>query len=403
MRIALLTQYFPPEVGAAQARVSELAEVLSERGHEVTVITAMPSYPLGRVFDGYGGLVRRERLGKVVVLRVAAVPAKSARLVPRMFCYMSFVLSSVLFGGLCIGRQDVLVVESPPLFLGLSGIVLAWAKRSRLVVNIADLWPESAVRLGVIRRASLAHRMALGLERLCYSRAWFVSGQSKGTLEDIGVRFPNVERFLLPNSCDVKRFGRRFATEGARQRLDPDGDGFVVTYAGLHGLAQGLSQVLDAAALLRGESTVRFALIGSGPEKAELVKMAEARGLSNVRFLDPVPPEDVASLLASSDAVLVTMRMYLPGAVPSKVYEGLASERPLLLMAAGEAAEIVGRDDAGVVLEPGDARGLASAILALRERPLEFERMCRRARIVAERFDSPKACAEAFAVRLEAA
>ena len=123
MKIAILTQYYPPEMGAPQARLSDLAQRLVENGHEVTVLTGMPNYPTGRLYPGYRGVFRRESLDGVTVLRTVIVPAKSARFAPRMASYLSFLVSSLLGGAACLGRLDYLMTESPPLFLGVTGFL----------------------------------------------------------------------------------------------------------------------------------------------------------------------------------------------------------------------------------------------------------------------------------------
>lgn len=402
MRITFLTQYFPPEVGAPQARLSELAELLAERGHRMTVLTAMPSYPTGRIFAGYGGFFRREFRGEVRVLRTAVYPTQSASLVRRLASYLSFVVSSALVGTFRLGRQDVLLVESPPLFLGMSAIWLALVTRARLVFNVSDLWPDGAIRLGLVREGSLSHRLASALERLCYRRASLVTGQSRTILSDIAERFPGIATFHLTNGCDTRRFGGDKATDEMRRRLDPEGGCFVATYAGLHGLAQGLRQILEAARILRDEARVRFVLVGDGPEKADLQALAAEWQLTNVRFLDPVPSAEMPALLASSDAIVVTLKLFLPGAVPSKIYEAMASERPLVLVAAGESAEIVGEALAGDVLAPGDIVGLAGAIRALARGREGMAETCRRARTLVEQRYDRRAVAERFAERLEA-
>src|SRR5213075_1214785 len=159
--------------------------------------------------------------------------------------YFSFVASSAVVGAAKLKRSDFLMVESPPLFLGMSGIPLALLKRARLIFNVSDLWPESPARLGAVRRDSAVFRVTEQLETLCYRAAWLVTGQSKSILDDINRPHPRVPTFHLSNGCDTTRYGSRFATDAARALLVGDGprDAFVVLYAGLHGIAQGLDQI----------------------------------------------------------------------------------------------------------------------------------------------------------------
>jgi glycosyltransferase involved in cell wall biosynthesis len=313
-------------------------------------------------------------------------------MVPRLTSYFSFAASSAVVGSLRIERPDFLMVESPPLFLGPTAAYLAFGKRCKLIFNVSDLWPESAVELGVIERNSLPHRAAAALERWCYGRAWLVTGQSRTILEQIERTSPGTSTFHLSNGCDTLRFGASFATAAARRELAPEADRFVVLYAGLHGLAQGLGQILDAAELLRDLPQVSFVLIGDGPEKSALIADARRRNLGNVHFKDPVPPGEVPELLASADVLVVTLKQDILGAVPSKIYESMASEKPLVLVAGGEAAAIV-QAAGGIVVAPGDCQGLAHAIRELHGSPERRKLMgaeLRRAAV--DRYDRTSIC-----------
>ena len=364
MHITLLTQYYPPEIGAPQARLSELAGHFVKRGHLVTVLTAMPNYPTGRIHAGYGGILLRDHQNDINLIRTFIFATQQARLARRMANYLSFVMSSAIIGTLLLAHTDYLLVESPPLFLGLSGIWLSRMKRARMIFNVSDLWPESAAQLGVLRRESNVFRASLLLEKLCYNRAWLVTGQSRSILADIERRFPARPTFHLSNGVDTNKFCPSRQTDGARATLS-DYAACVVLYAGLHGLAQGLEQILEAADLLRDRTEVRFILIGDGPKKSHLTNYARERNLSNVTFLDPRPASEIPPLLAAADIVLVPLKQYIPGAVPSKLYEAMASARPVILIAGGEAAEIVDRYKVGIVVRPGQIHELANAIQRL--------------------------------------
>lgn len=401
MRLTLLTQYYPPEIGAPQARLSELAAHFVQRGHSVTVLTAMPNYPSGAIYRGYGGLLRREHREGVNVIRTFIYPTQKAEFIRRLTNYFSFVVSSAIAGSVLPGPMDYLLVESPPLFLGLTGFWLSRLKRTRLIFNVSDLWPETAVRLGMLRSGSLAFRLSAWLETFCYRQAWLVTGQSKSILASITDRFPDRPTFHLSNGVDTELFHPKKRTEDARATLHSQGN-CVALYAGLHGLAQGLDQVLRTAEALRGEAGVRFVLVGDGPEKQALRQQARQRDLVNVCFLDPRPAREIPSLLAAADIVLVTLKMHIPGAVPSKLYEAMASGRPVILVASGEAAEIVREHRAGIVVEPGDIAGFTRAV-----RTLETQPDLRRAlgengrRAAQQRFDRAKIM-EHFIEHLEA-
>jgi colanic acid biosynthesis glycosyl transferase WcaI len=369
MRIGILTQYYPPEMGAPQARLSHLAQEFVRHGHEVVVLTAMPNYPRGRIYPGYGGFVRRENREGVSVIRSWIYPTQSVGLIRRLLNYFSFVASSAVVGMSALGKLDYLITESPPLFLGISGYLLAKRTGARWIFNVSDLWPESAVRLGILG-AGLSLRAAQALEAFCYRSAWLVTGQSAEILEDIRRRFPRVPTYHLSNGVDTDMFRPERRSAQARKDLlggeAPEG-ACVAVYAGLHGIAQGLEQILEAAPLLKTD--VRIVLVGDGAEKARLEKECAQRGILRVRFVDPLPREAMPDLMASADIALVPLKIALPGAVPSKLYEAMGSGAPVILVAGGEAAAIARDSQAGVVVAPGDVAGLAQALDQLARDP----------------------------------
>jgi colanic acid biosynthesis glycosyl transferase WcaI len=399
VRFGILTQYYPPEIGAPQRRLSDLARRISERGHDVTILTAMPNYPLGRIYPGYGGLWRRESLDGARVIRACIYPAQTAAMPRRLASYFSFVASSIATGAMFLPRLDYLMTESPPLFLGLAGYVLSRAKRARWIFNVSDLWPESAVRLGVIGDGA-ALRAAYALERFCYRKASLITGQSAEIIGDIRRRFPGVATYHLSNGVDTTQFLPEARDLQLHERM-ASGAQLVAMYAGLHGIAQGLECVLEAATLLRGEVPVRFVFVGDGPAKPGLVERARALGLDNVTFMDPVPSQAAPALLASADIALIPLKGQLPGAVPSKTYEAMASATPIVMAAAGEAAAILEAAQAGIAVAPGDAGAMAGAVRRLANDPELRSRCGANGRRAALATYDRRAIADRFITRLE--
>lgn len=381
MRLGILTQYYPPEMGAPQARLHELARLFVAAGHEVSVLTAMPSYPLGRVFAGYNGVYKRELLDGVTVHRAWAYPTQSVKLAPRLGSYLSFVGASASAGALVLPRVDYLLTESPPLFLGLSGVALARIKRARLIFNVSDLWPESAVRLSLLAPGP-ALSAAERLEAFCYAQSWMVTGQSREILGDIERRFAGVDTYHLSNGVDTRTFLPSLRSNAMRRMLSASPDDCIALYAGLHGVAQGLEQILDAAATLRDER-LSFAFVGDGAKKEQLMARSRALGLARVRFIDVQPKPLMAELVASADVALVPLGARLPGAVPSKIYESMSAGLPVMLVAEGEAAAIVAQAEAGISVAPGDAVGLVAGLRALAADPARRREMGARGRAAA--------------------
>ena len=394
MQVTILTQYYAPEIGAPQRRLGHLAGAFLARGHRVTVLTAMPSDPRGRVYDGYGGLLRVELLDGVRVVRTFVHPSQSASLFPRLANYFSFAGSSVLLGGWKIGPCDYVLTESPPLFLGASGVAVSRWKGARLIFNVSDLWPESAVRVGVLKPGWML-AASERLEAFCYRHAWLVTGQSQTIIDSVATRFPAVPTRLLSNGVDTKQF--RPATDATPR----SGARCAAVYAGLHGLAQGLDQIVDAAALLVGKADIDVLLLGDGPTKASLVERARSRSLTNVQFLDSIPSDRMPGWLARGDIAIVPLKAFIPGAVPSKLYEAMAVGLPVILVASGEPAEIVKRHRVGIVVEPGDVNGLAEALRALASDPALRRELGRNGRLAAERHYDRNVISAAFVDHLE--
>lgn len=372
MNLLFLTQYYPPETGAAQNRISDLAGRLAAWGHNVTILTALPSYPKGKIFEGYRGkLVLEENTDGVRLLRVWTYTTKSGRFLPRLMNYFSFVLGSILVGVAKSGPQDILIVESPPLFLGLSGLLLSKLRRSKMVFNVSDLWPESVVSLGMLR-SKLLVRIATALEEFIYRRSDLITGQTQGIVDKISARMPAIPVALVTNGVDVNTFSIDLNVARDRIRRDLGVEGaFVVGYAGLHGMAQGLDTLLQAADRLRGQENIQFVFFGDGPEKIRLTELAKEKALANVRFYPPQPKVNMPSIMAAFDASIVPLKRLdlFRGALPCKLFESMAAAVPVIVSIEGEARALVERAGAGICVPPEDAAQMAEAILQLRRDP----------------------------------
>lgn len=369
MKILLLTHYYPPEVGAPQARLSELARHLARRGHRVAVLAPLPHYPTGVIPEAYrGAWLRRETLDGVPVVRTWAYAVPNRGVAKRLLDHLSFMLSA-LYGAPLAGRPDVLVVETPPLFLGLTALALSVAWRVPYVMNVADPWLASAVEMGVLRNR-LAIALGRALEKLLYATATRITTVTRGMYDGFlreGV--PKAKLALVTNGVDTSFF-RPDAPGGEAlcRQLELDGR-FVVLYAGTHGLTQGLETVIAAARQLADDGRTLFLFVGEGAEKERLQKLAS--GLPNVRFLPNQQKSAMPALLAAADACVVPLRD-LPlfrGALPSKLFEAMAAGRPLITAVAGEAAALTWRARAGLCVAPERPEALAAAVARLRDEP----------------------------------
>ena len=387
MRITVLTQNFAPEMGATAVRLYELTTRLAARGHSVTVITAMPNYPTGRVFDGYRGKLRvEEEMDGVRVVRTWVRPSESSKPLPRLLSYLSFVASSMALGWRGLGRQDVVLFDSPPLFLVPAGLVLGRISGGRVVMNVSDIWPDVAVRLRMPMGGPTLWLLRL-LERMGYRGSDAVVTPTPVAREQIARRYPGVRSTVVANGVDLGLFGPSLRSDEVRRSLGAGPDDFLVGYCGLHGLFQGLEALVEAAERLRDHRSVRFVMVGDGPSKKSLVTLADERGVKNLRFEDTVNRSAVASILASCDAAVVPLAAKLPGTMPSKVFEALASGVPLIVSRGCEAEALVNEHGVGRAFTPLDAGDLASVVSEMAEDRGARQAMGARARELSCQFD----------------
>ena len=378
MRFLILTQFYPPEVGAAQSRLSSFARELRAGGHDVEVVTALANYPMGRLRrEDRGRLRRRETIDGIPVTRVWLYPASGAGM-RRLISYLSFTVTG-LIGAQLVRRPDVVFVESPPLFLGLAGWIVAKRFRAAMVLNVSDLWPDSVRDLGLLRRGpwlSLAEK----LETFLYRRATAVTAVTEGIrrrlTHDKGVLPERV--LFLPNGVDTEIF-RPISLPAADDSSRP-----AVAYTGNHGLAQGLDVVVDAAA---HASEIDFVLVGAGSDKPRLQKAVADRKLQNVIFRPPVPESEISAIYGATVAGLATLRRsaLMEDARPAKVGAIMACGRPVIYSGSGEGAELVRAANGGIVVEPEDGRALAEAARQIVADPAGADRMGAQGRAFVQR------------------
>lgn len=365
MKVILLTQYFPPEVGAPQNRLFATAQALRKKGAEITVLTAMPNYPDMRVHDGYRGRWKvEEELNGLRVLRSWIFVSRSRSIIARLFNYFSFVFSSLVVGLFNLKKSDVLFVESPPLFLGITAMWLARSKGAKLVFNVSDLWPESAVQLGLVTNRTLIG-LSTRLEMRCYRKSALITGQTQGIVADIQKRCPDKRVVWIPNGVDFSAM-EAFERDGSpvKNAAIPAGK-LVFAYAGIMGHAQGLEVILRAAVRVK-DADVHFLFIGAGPELARLKALAAELRIPNAHFIDKMPRADLVNMLRSVDGVVVPLKNneLFKGAIPSKIFEALALSKPILLGVEGEAKRLfIDGGKAGLAFAPEDDADLARQVM----------------------------------------
>ncbi len=369
-RVVFVTITFHPEPGAL--RGLPLAKVLRDKhGWEVEVVTAVPWYPIGRAYPGYAlKPYQLEVVDGIPVHRFWIYPSHDRSAARRILTYLSFMVSTIVLAPFKLGRAPLIYhVDNLPT----TGLTVAWLRLlwgARVVQHIGDLWPDSVTASGMLRSGLVSRAVggALhGLMRFIYSTNEVITVITDGfrrTLVERGVPASKIR--VLPNWADEDRLSPVPPPANLRSRLGLD-DRFLVLYAGNFGPLQALDVVLDAAEAMGPTSPAQFVLIGDGPERPALERAVAARNLSNVRILPPRPVDEMPSLNAIADALLVHLRddPFLHETVPSKTQVSLLAARPILMGCRGAAAALLRDADAGIVFTPQNGGELAAAVRQL--------------------------------------
>lgn len=357
---------------------------MRKAGVKVTVLTAMPNYPGNEIHEAYKGKkYYYEEMDGIEVHRSSIYVSPSRSIINRLRNYFSFVWSSYLIGRRKLrGSYDFVICESPPLFLGMSSVFLAKKLKAKFIFNVSDLWPESAEKLGIVTNPFFL-RMSTWLEEWLYKKARMITGQTQGIVKNISGRFPQKKVHWLPNGVDLEMY--QPAPENKEWKLK---HGFaekdqLYIYAGVLGHAQGLEVILKAAELLRDENGIQFLLFGKGPEEKSLKALKEKKSLDNVHFMGLVSKSEMPEILAASSYSIVPLKKLdlFKGAIPSKIFEVLAMERPIILGVEGEAQDLfIKEGQCGLFFEPENHRALADCIARTKKEPPLQEELGRRGR-----------------------
>ena len=381
MKILFLSHYFPPEVNAPANRTHEHARRWVADGHEVTIITGVPNHPRGELFPGYHNRWLQEgQIDGIRVLRTWMYLTANEGFLKRTLNYVLFAVTAVL-ASFRAERPDVVVATSPQFFCGLAGAMVAFLKRRPFVLEVRDLWPDSIVQLGQLRSRRIV-RLLEAVESWLYRRAAGIVVNTRAFIDHIAARgIPRDRIELVYNGIDSHTFRPRPPDAALRRAHGLEGR-FVAAYMGTLGLAHGLMTVVEAAERLREREDVLFLLIGDGADRARLEAEITRRGLANVRLLGLRPRAEMPAWIASVDVTLVLLRdlPVFETVIPSKIFEFLAQERPVILAARGEIRRLVEEAKAGLVIEPENGEELAAAVLEVRGRPAEAQARARAGR-----------------------
>lgn len=383
MHILFITDNFPPEVNAPASRTFEHCRKWVSEGHQVTVITCAPNFPMGRVYAGYKNRVLyREELSGIATIRVITFISSNSGFFSRILDYLSFMASAIV-AGLFIKKVDVIVATSPQFFTTIAAFVLSKIKRKPWVFELRDLWPDSISAVGALRSTHII-TMLEKLELFLYKKAHLivtVTHSFKKNLVARGIAPAKIK--TVANGVDLNRFSPRGKDEDIISDLELQGK-FVVGYIGTHGMAHGLDTVIDAAEIAQRSELgddIQFLFLGDGAMKKKLIQRADRLKLRNVIFLNSVRKDEVVSYWTVLDLCIVHLKKdpLFETVIPSKIFESMAMGIPLVHCVPGESASIVAESGAGVLVDPENSDAIAGAVIELKEDRVRLEQLSRHA------------------------
>ncbi len=367
MHILFLTDNFPPEVNAPANRTFEHCRKWVQAGHQVTVITCVPNFPKGKVFDGYKNrLWQTETMDGIRVVRVWSYLAANKGKIRRTLDYLSYMVSAT-FAAPFVRQPDLVVATSPQFFTAVAGYVVGATRRIPFIFELRDLWPVSIKAVGAVKDDSYAIHLLGRLEMFLYRKATrivSVTNSFATVLIDRGIDGSKID--VVTNGVDLSRFKPQPKDVELVERHGLKGK-FVAGYIGTHGMAHALETVLEAAGKMQkreGGDRFRFIFLGHGARKQALLDKAREMDLNNVIFLDTVPREEVSRYWSLLDASIIHLKKEptFTTVIPSKLFECMAMGIPVLHGVEGESAEIVNENRIGFTFEPENAQQLVERL-----------------------------------------
>lgn len=384
MKILLIHQYFLEKGDGGGSRFNEMTQVWASQGHSITVLAGMVHYNTGKKADKYKGKFTykdEQFYDKVDVLRCHVSESYNVSFIGRLWAYFSFVFSSIYGGAFRTkGKYDIILVTSPPLFVGITAYILSKLKRIPFVFEIRDLWPESAVDTGVLKNG-LIIKFAYWFEKFMYNQAKLINVLTPAFRDKLiqDKKVPAEKVIFIPNAADfslAEKIQKNFDAVAFRNELGL-GNKFVITYVGAHGVANHLIQLIEAAEKLI-DTNIVFQLIGAGMRKNALIEEAKKRNLSNVIFREPVSKQEVFKYILASDAGASVLKKVdtFKTIYSNKTFDYMSCKLPILLAIDGVSRELIAKAKCGVYVEPENGVDIARGAKELhRKSTAELQRM----------------------------
>lgn len=394
MHILFLTDNFPPEVNAPASRTFEHCREWVRAGHKVTVVTGVPNFPKGKIYDGYRNWPwQTEWMAGIRIIRVVTYITANTGFGKRILDYQSFMIAATLASPFVWGI-DIVIGTSPQFFTVCAAYVISRLKRIPFVFELRDLWPESIRAVGAMQNSIWIDRLEQ-LALFLYRKSAHIVPVTQSFRRELirrGVQPAKIS--VVTNGVNIDHFKPQSRDELLARELGLSGK-FVVGYIGTHGMAHGLETLLSAAQRLKGNpaaADVRLVMLGDGANKECLIRRAKKLALNNVVFIDSVAKDQVVRYWSLLDVSIIHLKKsdLFATVIPSKLFECMGMGIPVLHGVPGESAEIVRREDCGRVFEPENVDQLCANIMVLRTSASLRARYSNNGLMAAKRYDRNK-------------
>lgn len=398
MRILFVTNYFEPDSGAAAIRLTRLARLLHQHGHEVTVLTTLPHYPQRRIHEGYRRrLVVKENRDGLQVIQTWLLAIDSPRISVRLLSHLTFMLTAFL-RGLFIPQKDVILIEAQPVLPALAGVALALLKRTPYVLNVSDLWPDHLLSLGLIEETNLLYRLSRCTVNFIYHYASQIIAMSPRWAEKIQTYIASENKVkVIYNGVDLNEFYPDPHTDVFRQKYHL-GQKKLISFIGTFSTQYDFQTMMDMITQFKNREDVQFVFIGQGSQNDFFKKILSNGKFSDVRWIHWIDRNEIPQAWNASYMTYWAMgdhELY-QGTIPAKIYEAMACGIPMAASMDGLGADIIRESGAGIVVPCKDVEGLAAAVQRLLDDREFHDRCSRAARRYAELHYSHEKVANAY-------
>jgi len=405
MNISVFSHYFTPEIGAPSARIFDMSQQWVKADHKVEVVTCFPNHPMGEIYPGYqGGSYQLEEMNDLRVHRNWTYITPNKGFIKKSLGHLSFLYSARWHSIDKLNKPDVAMGTSPTFFAAMAAAKAARRYRIPFIMEVRDLWPACFVDLGVLKQPLLI-KLLEKWELSLYRQADRVVTVTESFREDLISRgVPPEKVTTIYNGADEDFWQPQDPPADLQKKHGVDGK-FVVLYIGAHGISQALGRVVEAADKVKDTKDIHFLFVGEGAEKEQLTQQAKQLGLDNITFVDPVGKDEVKAYYALADVCLVPLRNIplFKTFIPSKMFEMMAMEKPILASLEGEAADILNDSGAAMVVPPEDSQALAEKLRALHGDPTGLADMGKAGRkFVIEKFSRRTLAAKYAQIMAEA-